>query len=150
MHEFLPAVRWITQLTSATTEFAVPYAERVSWFERVRRAGAGQRVTRADRRQAADTLAELTALNAERERLLLDGIAGVATIVGIRENVATTSLGRWHELELDVQLSGQDPYRATRRVALELSSAPHIAINAQVPIRVDPRDYSKVLVVAPL
>ncbi|KQH80405.1 hypothetical protein AO501_15490 [Mycobacterium gordonae] len=122
----------------------------MSWFERVRRAGAGQRVTRADRQQAADTLAELTAINAERERLLRDGLAGVATIVGIRENVATTSLGRWHELELDVQLSGQDPYRATRRVALELSSAPHIAIDAQVPIRVDPRDYSKVLVVAPL
>lgn len=126
------------------------YAERVSWFERARRASAGQRVTRADRQQAADTLAELTALNAERERLLRDGIAGVATIVGIRENVTTTSLGRWHELELDVQLPGDDSYRATRRVALELSSAPHIALDAQVPVRVDPADYSKVLVVAPL
>lgn len=126
------------------------YAERVSWFERARRASAGQRVTRADRQQAADTLAELSALTAERERLLRDGIAGVATIVGIRENVTTTSLGGWHELELDVQLPGHDSYRATRRVALELSSAPHIALDAQVPVRVDPADYSKVLVVAPL
>lgn len=122
----------------------------MGWFERARNAGAGERVTRADKRQAADTLAELTTLNAERERLLRDGIAGVATIVGIRENVATTSLGRWHELELDVQLPDNDPYRATRRVALELSTVPHITIDAQVPVRVDPHDFSKVLVVAPL
>ncbi|MBI2701208.1 MAG: hypothetical protein CK429_03685 [Mycobacterium sp.] len=122
----------------------------MGWFERARNAGAGERVTRADKRQAADTLAELTTLNAERERLLRDGIAGVATIVGIRENVATTSLGRWHELELDVRLPDNDPYRATRRVALELSTVPHITIDAQVPVRVDPHDFSKVLVVAPL
>lgn len=122
----------------------------MSWFERVRKASAGERVSRADERQAADTLAELTALNKERERLLRDGIAGVATIVGIRENVATTSLGRWHEVELDVRLPDNDPYRATRRVSLELSSAPHITVDAQVPVRVDPDDFANVLVVAPL
>jgi len=65
---------------------------------------------------------------------------GTATIVGIRENVATTMLGSWHELELDVQLPDRDPYRATRRVALELSTAPHIKVGAEVPVRVDPRD----------
>jgi len=120
----------------------------VNWFQRARKASAGQRVRRSDKQQAADTLAELTALNAERERLQRDGIAGVATIVGIRENVATTSLGRWHELELDVEMPDRETFRAIRRVALELSSAPHIAIGARVPVRVDPRDYSKVLVVA--
>ncbi|MDP7701769.1 MULTISPECIES: hypothetical protein [unclassified Mycobacterium] len=120
----------------------------MNWFQRARKASAGQRVRRSDKQQAADTLAELTALNAERERLQRDGIAGVATIVGIRENVATTSLGRWHELELDVEMPDRETFRAIRRVALELSSAPHIAIGARVPVRVDPRDCSKVLVVA--
>jgi hypothetical protein len=122
----------------------------MGWFERARKASAGQRVTRADKRQAVDTFAELTALNAERERLMREGMVGTATIIGIRENVATTMLGSWHELELDVQLPDRDPYRATRRVALELSTAPHIKVGAEVPVRVDPRDHSKVIVVATL
>ena len=122
----------------------------VGWFDRARKASAGQRVTRTDRRQALDTVAELSALNAERERLMREGTQGTATIVGIRENVATTMLGSWHELELDVRLPDQDSYRATRRIALELSTAPHLKVGAEVPVRVDPRDRSKVLVVATL
>ncbi len=47
-----------------------------------------------------DAVAELDTLNADRERLLRDGLAGVATIVGIRRNVAATTLESWHELEL--------------------------------------------------
>lgn len=120
----------------------------MGWFQRARQASAAQRVTRADKQQAVDTFAELTALNADRERLTREGLVGVATIVGIRENVATTMLGTWHELELDVQLSDREPYRATRRVSLELSTAPHIKVGAELPVRVDPRDHSKVLVVA--
>ena len=122
----------------------------MGWFERAQKASAGQRVTRSDKLQAMDAFAELNALNAERDRLKREGVAGVATIVGIRENVATTMLGSWHELELDVQLPDQDPFRATRRVSLELSTAPHIKVGAEVPVRVDPRDHSKVLVVATL
>jgi hypothetical protein len=119
-------------------------------LERVRKASAGQRVTRVDQQQALDTFAELNALNADRERLLREGLVGVATIAGIRENVATTGLGSWHELELDVQLPDRDSYRATRRVALQLSTAPHITVGAEVPVRVDPRDPSTVLVVVNL
>lgn len=125
----------------------------MGWFERARKAkqaSAGQRVTRSDKRQAMDAFAELNALNTERDRLMREGLVGVATIVGIRQNAATTMLGSWHELELDVQLPDQDPFRATRRVALELSTAPHIKVGAELPVRVDPRDHSKVLVVATL
>jgi hypothetical protein len=122
----------------------------VGWFERARKANAGQRVTRSDKQNAVDAFAELNALNADRERLTREGLLGVATIVGIRENVATTMLGAWHELELDVQLPDREPYRATRRVSLELSTAPHIRVGAELPVRVDPRDHSKVLVVATL
>lgn len=122
----------------------------MGWFERARKASAGQRVTRSDKQQAMAAFAELNALNADRERLTRDGLTGVATIVGIRENVATTTLGSWHELELDVRLPDQDPYRATRRMALELSTAPHIQVGAEVPVRVDPHDRSKVLIVATL
>lgn len=120
----------------------------MGWFDRVRKANAGRRVTRADELDAMASFDELTALNAERERLMREGMPGVATIVGIDENVASTTVGAWHELSLDVELVGSDPYRATRRVALELSTAPHIAVGAQVPVRVDPKDRSNVLVVA--
>src|SRR5262249_9163357 len=102
------------------------------------------------KRQAEDSFAELTALNAERERLTREGLVGVATVVGIHRDVATTALGNWHELELDVALPDREPYRATPRVALELSTAPHIAVGAELPVRVDPRDQSKVLVLATL
>jgi hypothetical protein len=128
----------------------LPYAGPVGWLERVRKASAGQRVTRGDQQQALDTFVELNALNADRERLLREGLVGVATIAGIRENVATTGLASWHELELEVQLPDRDSYRATRRVALQLSTAPHITVGAEVPVRVDPRDPSTVLVVVKL
>ncbi|MCV7425660.1 hypothetical protein H7K34_03625 [Mycobacterium montefiorense] len=120
----------------------------MSWFGRAKEASVGQRVTRSDKQQAIDTIAELNALNAERERLMREGLPGVATIVAIHENVAATPLGCWHELELEVQLPDQDPYRARRRVSLQLSASPHIAVGAQVPVRVDRGDLSKVLVVA--
>ncbi|OBI98983.1 hypothetical protein [Mycobacterium asiaticum] len=122
----------------------------MGWFERARKASAGRRVTRADQRAALESLAELHALNGDRERLMRDGIEGVATIAAIRPNVATTALGHWHELVLDVRLPDRDEYRATRRIALELSTAPHILAGAEVPVRVDPRDSSKVLVLADL
>lgn len=102
---------------------------------------------RGDEREALAAFDELNALGAERDRLMRDGVIGSATIVGIEQNVATTTVGAWHELSLDVELPGKDPYRATRRVALELSTAPHIAVGARVPVRVDPEDRSKVLVV---
>lgn len=119
----------------------------MGWFERVRKADAAGRVTRADQRQALAAFDELAVLRRERDRLMRDGLKGSATIVGIQQNVATTTLGSWHELALDVLLPGRDTYRATRRVALELSTAPHIAVGATVPVRVDPTDRSKVLVV---
>jgi hypothetical protein len=120
----------------------------MGWFARAKKASAGQRVTRSDKQHAIDAVAELNALNSDRERLMRVGRHGVATIVAIRENVATTPLGSWHELELDVQLPNEDTYRAARRVSLELSTAPHIRVGAEVAVRVDPGDRSKVLVVA--
>ncbi|MEB3907174.1 hypothetical protein OSH39_24640 [Mycobacterium ulcerans] len=122
----------------------------MGWLQRVRRASVGQRVTRADKAAAHNAAAELSALTTERERLLREGLEGVATIVSIRRNVANTTLGSWHELELDVTLPQQDPYRAIRRIALELSSAPHLRVGLDLPVRVDPTDHSKVLIVAPL
>ncbi|VBA58550.1 hypothetical protein [Mycobacterium attenuatum] len=122
----------------------------MNWLRRARKATAGQRVTRADKQRATDALTELGALDTDRERLMHIGLAGVATIVGIHPNVAITTLGSWHELELDVQLPERDSYRATRRIALELATAPHIAVGAELPVRVDPQDLSKVLVVPTL
>ncbi|CAM4349577.1 hypothetical protein MB901379_02685 [Mycobacterium basiliense] len=122
----------------------------MGWFQRARKSTAGQRITRADRRRTSDLLAELNAIDTGRERLAREGLAGVATIVAIHRDVATTTLGTWHEFELDVQLPRRAAYRTTRRIAIELSTAPHLTIGAQVPVRVDPRDRSQILVVARL
>jgi len=109
-------------------------------------ATAGQRVTNADKRQAMAVFDELSALTAERDRLTRDSLAGVATITDIRQDDATTALGTWHELVLEVQLPNRDPYRATRRVSVELSTSSHIRIGAELPVRVDRKDRSTVLV----
>jgi hypothetical protein len=122
----------------------------VGWFDRVRKADAAGRVTRADQHRAMAAFDELAALRSERDRLMRDGLAGSATIVGIQQNVERTALGTWHELALDVALPDRDTYRATRRVALELSTAPHIAVGATVAVRVDRNDRSTVLVVTNL
>jgi hypothetical protein len=50
---------------------------------------------------------------AERDRLTRDGIPSVATITAIGQNVATTALGTWHELVLEVRLPNRDPYHDT-------------------------------------
>jgi hypothetical protein len=71
----------------------------MGWFERAKKASAGQRVTRSDKQHAIDAVAELNALNADRERLMREGLRGIATIVAIHENVTTTPLGSWHKLE---------------------------------------------------
>jgi hypothetical protein len=120
----------------------------MGWFERARKATAGQRVTSADKRHAITVVDELNALNAERDRLTRDGLAGVATITAIHQNVATTALGTWHELVLEVHLPNRDPFRATRRVSVELSTSSQIRVGAELPVRVDPQDRSTVLVVA--
>jgi hypothetical protein len=99
-------------------------------------------------RQATAVFDELGMLNAERDRLTPDGIPGVATITGIGQNVATTALDTWHELVLEVRLPNRDPYRATRLVSVELSTASHIRVGAELGVLVDPQDRSKVLVVA--
>ena len=119
----------------------------MGWLDRVKKANAGQRVTKADRRHATAVVDELRVLNAERDRLTRDGLVGTATITDIRQDVATTALGTWHELALQVRLPNREPYRATRRVSVELSTSPHIRVGADVGVRIDPQDRSQVLVV---
>jgi hypothetical protein len=103
-------------------------------------------VTSADARQATALFDELNAVNAECERLIRDALPGLASITGIHQNVANTALGSWHELVLEVRLPDRNTYRTTRRVSIEMSTSPHIRIGAKVPVRVDPRDPSNVLV----
>jgi hypothetical protein len=110
------------------------------------RASRAQQVSSADKAAAGDLLAELSALTAERQRLLAEGIEGVATLVQIREDVARTNLP-WHEFVLDVRLPDREPYRASRKVSLELSSAPWLKPGVEVPVRVDRADPQVVLVV---
>jgi len=56
----------------------------------------------------------------------------------------------WHEVAMRVELPGHDPYTATRRVAVNLATVPDFTIGARVPVRVDPEDWSRVLVVKTL
>jgi hypothetical protein len=48
----------------------------MGWFERVKKASAGERVTRSDKGHAMNAWQELVAINAERGRMLREGVVG--------------------------------------------------------------------------
>ncbi len=85
-------------------------------------------------------------VSAERQRMQHVGVQGEATITSITENVAETGGIPWHEVGMEVRVPGRDPYPATRRVMLELSSVPSFKPGKIVPVLVDPEDPSKVLI----
>jgi hypothetical protein len=100
----------------------------------------------ADTNASLDLAKEMQGVVAEQQRLLSVGIPGEATIIAIRENVAETAAMPWHEVAMRVELPGHDPYTATRRVAVNLATVSDLAVGARVPVRVDPEDWSKVLI----
>lgn len=96
--------------------------------------------------QGADLMVEMKRVAEEHQRLMSVGTPGTATITAIRENVAETGGVPWHDIDLRVGLPGREPYPATRRVMVNLATVPDLVPGAQVPVRVDPDDESKVLI----
>jgi hypothetical protein len=100
----------------------------------------------ADTNVSLDLAKELQEVAAEQQRLLSAGLPGEATIIAIQENVAETAGMPWHEIAMRVELPGHDTFTATRRVAVNLATVPDLKVGARVPVRVDPEDWTKVLI----
>lgn len=102
--------------------------------------------SRQDADAALAVATDLQAVAAEQARLRRDGVQATATIARIEEDVEQRAGMSWHELVLDVDHPERGSYRATRRVAVELSTVPGLAAGATVVVHVDRAD-PQVLVV---
>jgi hypothetical protein len=93
--------------------------------------------------QANEQLAELNNQQGDQERILAEGIAGTATIVGM----GTPARGAQQynlDLDLEVHVSGRAPYRVANQYIVP-ASAP-LGPGVTLPVKVDPDDQAKIAI----
>jgi hypothetical protein len=93
--------------------------------------------------QANEQLAELTDQGGNQQRILAEGIAGNAVIVGM----GTPARGAQQfnlDLDLEVHVSGRAPYRVANQYIVP-ASAP-LGQGVTLPVKVDPNDQAKIAI----
>jgi hypothetical protein len=93
--------------------------------------------------QANEQLAELTDQSGDQQRILAEGIAGNAVIVGM----GTPARGAQQfnlDLDLEVHVSGRAPYRVANQYIVP-ASAP-LGQGVTLPVKVDPNDQAKIAI----
>ena len=82
----------------------------------------------------------------EARRLLQVGQRGLAMVMSVRATGESVDDNPQAELELNVLVAGQEPYRVTHRQFISKVAFGGFLPGAKVPVRVDPRDPTKLLV----
>ena len=82
----------------------------------------------------------------EARRLLQVGRKGLATVVAVRDTGVMVDENPQAELDLQVAVSGLEPYVVTHRQVISRVAIGSFWPGAKVPIRVDPQDPQNVLV----
>lgn len=82
----------------------------------------------------------------EARRLLQVGQRGLAMVVAVRPTGECVDDNPQAELELNVLLAGREQYRITHRQVISKAAFGGFLPGAKVPVRVDPRDPTKLLV----
>jgi hypothetical protein len=93
--------------------------------------------------QANEQLAELTDQSGDQQRILAEGIAGTAVIVGM----GTPARGAQQfnlDLDLEVHVSGRASYRVANQYIVP-ASAP-LGQGVTLPVKVDPNDQAKIAI----
>jgi hypothetical protein len=93
--------------------------------------------------QGNEQLAELTGSQGERGRILAEGVAGTATIVGM----GTPARGAaWFNLDLDLEVSipGRQAYRVANSYMVPASAT--LGPGVSLPVKVDQSDPSKIAI----
>jgi hypothetical protein len=100
--------------------------------------------------QAGEQLHGLQEGQAEGDRIRSTGVSGRATIAAVRDTGMTIGLGGMDnpvaELDLDVTVDGTPPYRLTQRQMVPRLQIGRLVPGATVPVKVDPVDHDKVVV----
>jgi hypothetical protein len=85
--------------------------------------------------------------NAERERLLREGVQAGARLMAVQMGGMTMTVGVHRhlqlQLQLEVQMQGRPPYPAMLTTMVSELQIPQLQPGAQLTVRVDPRDPSK-------
>jgi hypothetical protein len=82
----------------------------------------------------------------EARRLLQVGQRGLAMVVSVRPTGESVDENPQAELELSVALDGREPYKVTHRQVISRVAIGGFLPGAKVPVRVDPRDPTHLLV----
>ena len=83
----------------------------------------------------------------EARRLLQVGRKGLATVVAVRDTGVMVDENPQAELDLQVAVAGVEPYTVTHRQVIPPTKIPSVQVGAPVPLRVDPMDVNRVLIV---
>jgi len=93
--------------------------------------------------QMNEQLKDLTDQSGDQQRLLAEGIPAEAVIIGM--GTPARGAQRFNlDLDLEVHISGQAPYRVANQYIVP-ASAP-IGQGARLPVRVDPNDPAKIAI----
>jgi hypothetical protein len=83
---------------------------------------------------------------AEAERIDATGIPGRATVVGLTQTGMFLNENPQVEMDLRVEVSGRPAFQAQRKEFVPLILLNRLSVGAQLPVKVDPADPSKVVI----
>lgn len=93
--------------------------------------------------QANEQLTDLVAKSGDRSRVLAEGIAGVAVIVGM--GTPARGAQRYNlELDLEIRISGREPYRVADSYIVPASA--RLGQGVTLPVKVDPEDPAAIAI----
>lgn len=78
--------------------------------------------------------------------IVATGISGTAKIEGVRQTGVTVNEQPQVELQLEVHLQKRDPYLVSQKEIVPISMLSAVSIGAELPVRVDRSDLSKVVI----
>lgn len=78
--------------------------------------------------------------------IIATGVSGTARIEGVTQTGVTVNEQPQVELQLEVHLPGRDPYLVRQKEIVPISMMSAVGIGAELPVRVDRGDLSKVVV----
>lgn len=93
---------------------------------------------------------ESSAEGAERRRIWKDGVDGTARILELNDTGARFNNHPRVELELEVTVADQPPYKAHCRALISELAIPRVQPDTSIKVKVDPADSSKLVVDAKL
>ena len=96
---------------------------------------------------ANQTMQSLQQDDADAQRLLATGTTATGVVKALRDTGTMVNMFPQVEFELEVTVPAQPPYTVTHRQVIPPTQIPSVQVGCPVPLRVDPMDANRVLMV---